>query len=108
MKELRKKFTEIKGSSDVNSALKKVQAQVRPGKTNIDKANKEYDKALKLYKSQIIWRAESEITLKPGLSSYLEIIGNNIGARQLPSLTRDQALYLAKCNAVHRDISLNF
>ena len=108
VKALTKVFSKIKGSSDVNSSLKKVARQLRPGKTNIDNAIKEYDKTVKLFQNQMVWRADSETSLKPGLSAYLEIIGNSIGARQLPDLTRDQALYLAKCNAAHRDISLNF
>jgi hypothetical protein len=46
--------------------------------------------------------------IKPKLLLYLSSISETLGARQQPKLTRSQALYLAKCNSGHRDLSLNF
>jgi hypothetical protein len=36
------------------------------------------------------------------------LIRTNIGLRQLSRFPREQALYVASCNASHRDVSLSF
>ena len=36
------------------------------------------------------------------------IIKNNIGLRLQSKLTKEQAKFVARCNSIHRDISLNF
>ena len=46
--------------------------------------------------------------LSDGVHTYLAAISDTVGARQQPQLSREQALYIAGCNAKHRDISLNF
>ena len=33
---------------------------------------------------------------------------NNIGLRRQSKLTKEQAKFVARCNSVHRDVSLNF
>jgi tripartite ATP-independent transporter DctM subunit len=107
-KTLAKAFSAVKGASKVSSALKKVARQLRAGKVNLDKASSEYKKALKVYQSQEIWRLQAEGDFEVALEVYLSAMSASIGARQQEKLTRDQALYIAKCNAVHRDVSLNF
>jgi hypothetical protein len=44
----------------------------------------------------------------PELEKYNLVIKNNIGLRLQSRLTKEQAKMVASCNAVHRDISLNF
>jgi len=39
---------------------------------------------------------------------YNEVIKNNIGLRRQSKLTKEQAKFVARCNSVHRDVSLNF
>ncbi len=46
--------------------------------------------------------------LMPELEKYNLVIKNNIGLRLQSRLTKEQAKMVASCNAVHRDISLNF
>ena len=46
--------------------------------------------------------------LLPGLAEYEKKIRDTIGLRQQPRLPREQALFVAGCNADHRDISLSF
>ncbi|MDG1935591.1 MAG: hypothetical protein P8I83_04135, partial [Paracoccaceae bacterium] len=65
-------------------------------------------KAIKSYKQQELWRIQSEGDLQASMNAYLSVISGTIGARQQEKLSSDQALYIAGCNAVHRDISLNF
>ena len=60
------------------------------------------------YEEQIVWRADAAASLQPGLETYLGAISGTLGARQQQKLSREQALYIAGCNAGHRDLSLNF
>ena len=107
-KKLAKAFSEVKGASSVSSSVKKISRQLRPKKLNLEKAAKEYQKAIKSYKQQELWRIQSEGDLQASMNAYLSVISGTIGARQQEKLSSDQALYIAGCNAVHRDISLNF
>ncbi|MGB3244784.1 MAG: hypothetical protein WBB25_09625, partial [Sulfitobacter sp.] len=68
----------------------------------------EYDKALDEYEAQATWRADADAALRPQLTAYIEGIRGTLGLRSQDRLNREQALYMATCNAVHRDISLNF
>ena len=54
------------------------------------------------------WRKDATKNLMPALEKYNLVIKNNIGLRLQSRLTKDQAKLVAKCNSVHRDISLNF
>jgi hypothetical protein len=109
IKDLSRQFSKVKGGSDVQKALSKVLRQIKPGKVKLKKAQKEYSRALKKFDEGEVWRITAqESGLAAKLSAYLNQISDSIGARQQPKLNRSQALYLAKCNAVHRDISLNF
>ena len=44
----------------------------------------------------------------PELEKYNSVIKDNIGLRLQSRLTKEQAKMVASCNAVPRDISLNF
>lgn len=98
----------VAGANEIGSALSKARRSMRPSKLDLEKAMKEYEKALALFEEQKVWRAAAETQLRPGIEAYLAGIASTIGARQQPRLTRDQALFIAGCNAGHRDLSLNF
>ncbi len=106
---LEDKFADIEGAGDIKSALGKAERALKD-KRNPDrvKALAEYDKALAEYEAQAAWRAEANSTLRPQLVAYLDGIRGTLGIRQQDRLTREQALFMASCNAKHRDISLNF
>ena len=42
------------------------------------------------------------------LNNYLKFVSNNVALRQQSKLPRNVALYLAKCNSNHRDLSIYF
>ena len=107
-KKLKTKLSKISGATKVAAAIRKIQKQLRPGKTDIEKGLVAHEKALKLYNDQATWRLEADKKIKSKLLLYLSSISETLGARQQPKLTRSQALYLAKCNSGHRDLSLNF
>ncbi|WP_424986661.1 TRAP transporter large permease subunit [Microbulbifer sp. S227A] len=106
--ELGKTFAKIAGARDVSSPLSQARRALRDGKEDRAKAASEYAKALSAYEEQLRWRAAAEQTVRPGIEAYIAGISETVGARQQPRFSRDQALFLAKCNSVHRDLSLNF
>ena len=61
-----------------------------------------------LFNQEVSWRQEANKKLLPELIKYNEVIKHNIGLRLQSRLTKEQAKFVARCNSVHRDISLNF
>jgi hypothetical protein len=108
VKKLAKKFSRVKGASAIQSSLGKVARQLKPGKVKLEKALKEYEKSLKIFVTNKSWRIALKTNNHKDLKAYLSGISESIGARKQSQLTRKQGLYLAKCSAIHRDISLNF
>lgn len=106
--DLSKDFSEVDGARDVSSALSKARRALKSKSPDRDKALAEYDEALETFEADKVWRLAAEAEVKPALESYLEAIKGTLGARQQPRLSREQALYMASCTAVHQDISLNF
>jgi len=106
--ELSKSFGQVAGADKVKSALSKVRRALKNKSPDKEKALAEYDKALEEYASGEVWRASAEGDLAEGVRTYLAGITSTLGARQQPDLTREQGLFLAKCNSGHRDVSLSF
>ena len=103
--ELGSAFNGVQGASSIGSSLSSARRDISRGRT--DDAMEEWREAIEEYEEQASWRGPAG-ALIPGLTSYLHHISDTIGARQQPELSRDQALFLASCNAHHRDLSLNF
>ena len=61
-----------------------------------------------LFEQEVSWRVDADKNLLPELMKYNDVIKNNIGLRLQTRLTKEQAKFVARCNSVHRDISLNF
>jgi len=61
-----------------------------------------------LFDKELKWRKDAAENLMPALAKYNSVIENNIGLRLQSRLTKEQAKYVASCNSIHRDISLNF
>ena len=61
-----------------------------------------------LFNREVSWRKDAAQNLMPELNKYNLAIKDNIGLRLQSRLTIEQAKMVASCNAVHRDISLNF
>jgi hypothetical protein len=60
-----------------------------------------------LFEKEVNWRKDAEKNLMPELEKYNSVIKNNIGLRLQSRLTKDQAIFVAKCNSIHRDISFH-
>ena len=98
----------IAGADDVKKYLGKVKKSLGKRKLNREKALEDFQKVMKVYRDQIEWRSVAESGLRGDMESYVSALRGTIGIRQQGSLNREQALYLASCTAVHRDLSLNF
>ena len=72
------------------------------------KINDTLSEILNLFNSEVNWRKDASKNLMPELEKYNLVIKDNIGLRRQSRLTIEQAKMVASCNAVHRDISLNF
>ena len=103
-----KALRQVEGVSDIRSALSKARRELRRRTPNTAKAKAAFDDAVKKYEAQVAWRQRAKTELLPGLNAYEEAIRGTIGLRQQPRLPREQALFVAACNAGHRDISLSF
>ena len=62
----------------------------------------------RLFNLEVSWRNDANKNLLPELIKYNDVIKHNIGLRLQSRLTKEQAKFVARCNSVHRDISLNF
>ena len=54
------------------------------------------------------WRSDASKNLMPKLIEYDSALKETIGLRLQSKLTKEQAIYVSRCNSIHRDISLNF
>ena len=106
--EAMKSFAAAAGSNDVRATLSKAKRILREGREDREAALKEWVRAVDEYSAQIGWRRAADGELKDGVQAYLAAIAETVGSRQQDKLSRDQALFIAGCNAVHQDLALHF
>ena len=106
--ELASRFGEIEGAGDIQSAVSDARRALRGNSIDKAKAAEEIQTAITVYGEQLAWRTEANTSLRPGLQAYVDSLKTTIGIRQQEDMTRAQALFVAACQADHRDISLNF
>ena len=103
-----KQFGKVEGASKIKSEISKARKAVKAKKPSLEKAIKALDKAQNEYDEQMQWRAAAATALTEPVAQYESTIRSTIGIRQQSRLSKKQALYVAACDADHRDISLNF
>ena len=106
--EFSKRVGQVKGTSEFKSKLSKAIRELKKKNVKVEKVNKNLDAALKEITTLNDWVSVSKGPLKLKLDAYLDDIRGSIGIRAQDRLNKDLALYLARCNANHRDLSLNF
>lgn len=106
--EVYNKVRGIEGANDVRSAMTQARRAVRARTPDKEKALASVQKAIENFEGQLVWRARANAELAPKLRAYDDTIKTTIGARMQPDLSESQALFLASCNAGHRDVSLSF
>ncbi len=103
-----KLLTPIDGTKTIKRLLSKARKGLTSKKVKIEIVEKSLDKAVKAYGEDVAWRQRARKELLPGLKEYDLAIRDTIGLRLQPTLPKKQALSIASCNSVPRDISLNF
>ncbi|ETX29388.1 TRAP transporter large permease subunit [Roseivivax isoporae] len=99
---------EVAGAGEIRSLLADARREIDARTPDQERAQDHVEEAQALFAGEVAWRARAASELLPELRAYEDAIAGTIGLRQQPRLPRAQALYVASCNAVHRDISLNF
>ena len=62
----------------------------------------------KNYNDKLVSLKKVDNNVLQKLNNYLNFVSNNVALRQQSKLPRNVALYLAKCNSEHRDLSIYF
>ncbi|SDO29458.1 TRAP transporter, DctM subunit [Lutimaribacter pacificus] len=100
------RLDEVAGMRDVKRSLSRARRALGDGER--DEAMAGYEEALAAFAAQEQWRTDAAATLRAPLEDYLSAIRGSLGVRVQDKLSREQALYLARCQSDHRDLSLNF
>ncbi|WP_135506221.1 TRAP transporter large permease subunit [Roseovarius aestuariivivens] len=107
-KEVERMFGDVAGAREIRSLLSDARREIDARTPNLERALDYIADAQALFAQEVEWRTRAQSELLPELRAYDEAIQGTIGLRQQPRLPREQALFVASCNAEHRDISLNF
>ena len=81
---------------------------VKKKTVKIDRIMKDFDNLIKIYNKKAKWLDKADSKLRNQVQSLLNETANTIGSRNQKKLPRETALFIAKCNSGHKDISLNF
>ncbi|MCL6417292.1 TRAP transporter large permease subunit [Aestuariirhabdus sp. Z084] len=98
----------IKDASKIKSKFSKARRALKGDTPKRDKALKLHAEGMALFHAEVKWRRHAAEQVGPVLASYDEAIAYSIGLRLQKRMTLDQAKAVARCQSVHRDISLNF
>jgi len=93
---------------EIRGLLSDARREIDARTPNPERALEFIEEAQALYEQELAWRSRAAEELLPELDRYDMAIRDTIGLRKQPKLPREQALFIASCNAEHRDISLNF
>ena len=102
------KLSEISGTEEFANKLDDLYSLVDSEEIDENKISDASSEVFILFDKEVNWRKDAAQNLMPELEKYNEVIKNNIGLRLQSRLTKEQAKFVASCNSIHRDISLNF
>ena len=102
------KLGEISGTEEFSNKLDDLISIIDNDEIDEEKLLSASSETFGLFDTEISWRKDANKNLLPELMKYNSVIKNNIGLRLQSKLTKEQAKFVARCNSVHRDISLNF
>ena len=106
--DLLKKIRKISGTEELAIRFDDLKSLLNSSELDSEKIVDQSSKTFNLYNKEIKWRSDANENLLSKLMKYNLVIKDNIGLRLQSKLTKDQAKYVASCNSIHRDISLNF
>jgi len=102
------KLGEISGTEEFTNKLDDLVSIIDNDEIDEEKLLSASLETFSLFDLEVSWRNNANKNLLPELMKYNEVIKNNIGLRLQSRLTKEQAKFVARCNSIHRDISLNF
>ena len=108
MKLFERKFNSF---SEVNEIKKKLSKARKKLKKNFDKKSEALiliSEAELLYIDQIKFRKNGKKLFLNTFKKLEELSKDNFGLRKQKKLNKEQAIHVASCKAIHKDISLNF
>ena len=108
LREAEKLFNGITGASHVKSRFTRARRDLTRNQPKMTRAAKSLTQGLDRYEAELKWRRRAATDLLAGLTAYEASIRDNIGLRSQSRLNSDQAVEVAGCLSIHRDISLNF
>jgi TRAP-type mannitol/chloroaromatic compound transport system permease large subunit len=108
LNDLQSQTDTIENAGDVRSGLGDARRALEGDTPDRQAAAEGIAEALAAADAELNWRQPAADALLPTLGQYEAMIRTNIGLRQLSRFPREQALYVASCNASHRDVSLSF
>ena len=102
------KLGEISGTEEFTNRLDDLSSLLDSEEIDVNKISNESSEIFMLFDKEVKWRKDAAENLMPKLQEYNLVIKDNIGLRLQSRLTKEQAKFVARCNSIHRDISLNF
>ena len=102
------KLGEISGTEEFANKLDDLISVIDNDEVDEQKLSEVSSETFDLFNLEVSWRDDANKNLMPELIKYNDVIKHNIGLRLQNRLTKEQAKFVARCNSVHRDISLNF
>jgi len=106
--DLFEKLGEISGTEEFANRLDDLYSSIDSEEIDTNKIADASSEVFMLFDQELKWRKDAAVNLMPAIEKYNLVIKHNIGLRLQSRLTKEQAKLVAKCNSVHRDISLNF
>jgi tripartite ATP-independent transporter DctM subunit len=108
IKELGILLSSIDDRGKMKSYLSKIKRKIKKKNVKIIPIMKDYENFIKVYKNKAKWLKIADSELRSKIEILLDNTSQTLGARSQKKLSRETALFIAKCNSGHKDISLNF
>ena len=108
LKELSKEISSLGSSQGISKQLSRLRKELKRKKPNEEKVKSALDGVLSELNQWEEWVAVSKPKLEDVLTKLENDLKTTVGARAQPTFDRKTALYVAACDSVHRDLSLNF
>ena len=102
------KVGEISGSDEFADKLDYLITLMDEDEVDFEKLQSSANDTYVLFQQEIDWRKNFKKKHMDKITAHDKIISETIGLRLQSKLTKEQAIYVSKCNSIHRDISLNF
>ena len=108
LKDFEKKFNTFSDVSNVKKPIKKARKLLKKNFDKKDEAIELIVESRLILKKETEWRSQGKDILLNNLITLLNSGKETFGLRKQDQLNKEQALYLARCKSVPKDISLYF